>query len=266
MDRAEQGQVSREAAEIYEAFFVPALFREPAQRLVRSAAIGCGQRILDVACGTGVVAREAASAAGDPTSVTGLDNNDGMLAVASKVEPRIDWQLGSAEALPFHDQQYDRVLCQFGLMFFENRTAALREMMRVSRAGGHVLVAVWDSLERSPGYAAMVDLLRRLFGQRAADALRAPFALGEPDALRGTFGKAGITDIRLARIDVTARFPSLEAWVRTDVRGWTLSDMIDENQCGTLLQAARRELAVFQQDDGSVAFPSPARLVQVTLE
>jgi SAM-dependent methyltransferase len=263
MDRAQQGQVSRSAADVYEEFFVPALFREPARYLVRAADIRHGQSVLDVACGTGVVAREAVAATGDAGKVTGLDRNDGMLAVARRLAPGINWQLGLAETLPFADRSFDRVFSQFGLMFFDDRAAALREMRRVMKPGGRMHVAVWDSLDRSPGYAAMVKLLNRLFGAPAADALRAPFVLGEPDTLRATFANAGMTAAHLETFDVTARFPSLEAWMRTDVKGWTLADMIGENQYQTLLDAARIELAAFERNDGSVEFSSPAHVVTI---
>ena len=103
-----------------------------------------------------------------------------------------------------------------------------------------------------------------MFEAPAADALRAPFLLGEPDTLRETFAKAGLTDAQLQTFDVTARFPSLEAWVHTDVRGWTLDGMIDDDEYQTLLDAARNELVGFERSDGSVAFSSPAHLVTIT--
>jgi ubiquinone/menaquinone biosynthesis C-methylase UbiE len=172
-------QVTRSAAEVYEEFFVPALFLEWAPRVADAAQIAPGQKVLDVACGTGVLAREAARRVGPGGAVTGLDRNEGMLAVARRKSPHIDWQLGMAEALGFADGTMDAVVSQFGLMFFEDRRAALREMWRVARPGGRIAVAVWAALESAPGYAAMTDLLQRLFGDRIADALRAPFTLGD---------------------------------------------------------------------------------------
>ncbi len=263
MDQAQQGQVSRSAADVYEEFFVPALFLEPAQYVARAADIGPSDLVLDVACGTGVLAREATRYTREPGSVTGLDRNEGMLAVARRLAPDIDWQLGLAESLPFADQRFDRVLGQFGLMFFDDRAGALREMKRVLRPGGRMLVAVWDALERSPGYVAVVALLDRLFGARAADAMRAPFVLGDLDVLRSILADAGLRAERIEAIPVTARFPSLESWVHTDVKGWTLADMIDEDQYHTLLRAAREDLAGFQKSDGSVAFSSPAHVAVI---
>src|SRR5262249_53538725 len=149
-----------------------------------------GNRVLDVACGTGVVAREAARRVGSGGSVTGIDCNEGMLVVARRLAPAIQWQIGAAEALPAASGAFDVVVSQFGLMFFGDRMAALKEMWRVLRPGGGLAVAVWDALEHSPGYAAMVALLERLFGKRIADELRAPFALGDRKALASLFSDA----------------------------------------------------------------------------
>jgi SAM-dependent methyltransferase len=136
-------------------------------------------------------------------------------------------------------------------------------MKRVLRPDGRLLIAVWDKLERSPGYHAMVALLDRLFGARVADALRAPFVLGDIDVLRSTFAASGLNGARIETLDLNARFPSLEAWVQTDVKAWTLADMIDDAQYQTLLRAARRELTQFQCSDRSVAFSAPAHLVTI---
>jgi SAM-dependent methyltransferase len=181
MDASQQGQVTRSAADIYEEFFVPALFAAWPGPVADAAGIGPGQKVLDVACGTGVLAREAASRVRPGGTVTGLDRNDGMLAVARRKAPEIEWRQGEAEALPFPDGRFDAVVSQFGLMFFEDRVLALAEMWRVLGPGGRLAVAVWDALERTPGYAAMTALLQRLFGARIADALRAPYCLGDPD-------------------------------------------------------------------------------------
>lgn len=263
MVQAQQGQVNRSAADVYEEFFVPALFREPALHVVRNANIQPGQSVLDIACGTGVLARETVSFTGEAAKVTGLDRNDGMLAVAKRLAPDINWHLGLAEALPFADQSFDRVFSQFGLMFFDDRTAALQEMKRVTKPGGKMQVAVWGSLESTPGYAAMVKLLDRLFGMQAADALRMPFVLGEPDILRQAFADAGVTVAQLDHFDVIAHFSSLDAWVHTDIKGWTLADMINDEQFQTLLRESRKALADFEHSDGSVTFRSPVHLVTV---
>ena len=260
----DRGQVNRSAAEIYEEFFVPALFHEWAPRVAAAADVRPGNKVLDVACGTGVVAREAVRRARPGGEVTGLDRNPGMLAVARRQAPEIAWREGLAEALPFEAETFDAVVSQFGLMFFDDRQRALQEMWRVLRPGGRLAVAVWDRLETSPGYAAMTALLQRLFGEPIAAGLRAPFVLGDPAELRSLFAAAGLPEVQVATEVGTARFPSIESWVHTDVKGWTLADLIDDAQYRVLLQAARTELKRFAGPDGKVTFAAPAHIVSVT--
>lgn len=257
MEMLDTGQLTAPSAEIYEEFFVPALFAQWPPRLCDAAGVAGGQQVLDVACGTGVLAREAARRG---AAVTGLDRNVGMLAVARRVAPAIEWREGRAEGLPFDDRRFDVVACQFGLMFFEDRVQALCEMMRVLKPGGRLVVAVWDALERTPGYAAMVELLDRMFGEEIAMLLRAPFVLGEPADLRRLSQAADIVNATIETIAGEACFPSIEAWVRTDVKGWTLADAIDDRQYARLRQAAQQELARFAAADGSVRFTAPAHI------
>lgn len=216
--------------------------------------------MLDVACGTGIVAIDAQRDLAPSASVIGLDRNEGMLAVARGKGPAIDWQIGDAEALTFPDGHFDAVACQFGLMFFADHVAALNEMWRVLRPGGRLAVTVWDKAENSPGYAAMIALLDRLFGADVADALRAPFVLGDTAELRALFKQAGIRNVAIETLQGTARFPSLQSWVHTDIKGWTLADMIDDEQYEALQQAATTELAAFAAPDDTVSFAAPAHI------
>jgi ubiquinone/menaquinone biosynthesis C-methylase UbiE len=264
MNDASRGQVTKSAAEVYEEFFLPALFQEWPPRLADRARLAPGGRVLDVACGTGVLAREAAARVGQRGSVVGIDPNEAMLAVARAKSPGIEWRAGKAETLPFSDAGFDAVLSQFGLMFFGDRVAAIKEMWRVLRPGGRLVIAVWDAAERSPGYASMIGLLQRLFGEPIANELRGPFVLGDPAAFRELLEQAGVPEPAVETIAGTARFPSIEAWVHTDIRGWTLADRIDDAQYQTLLRAAEPELRRYRQPDGSVAFAAPAHIASAT--
>lgn len=255
---SERGQVSRSAAEVYDEFFVPALFEQWTERVADAAAVGPGRRVLDVACGTGVLARAAARRTGGDGAVVGLDCNEGMLEVARRRHRGIEWRQGRAEALPFADGSFDAVVSQFGLMFFEDRRAALVEMRRILAPGGSLAVAVWDGLERAPGYAAMAELLQRLFGDEVASALRAPFALGDADAFAALCASAGMPEVAIARHAGTARFSSLAAWLHTDIRGWTLAEAIDDEQFERLRREADTALAGFVTAGGGVEFPVAA--------
>jgi len=257
MSVATEGQVADSAARVYQEFFVPALFGEWGPRVAEAAGIAPGDWVLDVACGTGVLARAAREMAGPTGTVTGLDRNPGMLAIARETAG-IEWVEGRAESLPFPDASFEKVVSQFGLMFYEDRVGALREMARVAKPGGRIAVAVWGAVDGTPGYAALVDLLRRLFDETRAEALTAPFCLGDPQALAALFAKAGIGDVHIEKRDGQARFSSIHAWIETDVKGWTLGQLIDDAEYARLQEEAKRELAAFAASDGTVAFPHPA--------
>lgn len=256
-DRAATGQVVSEAAQVYEDFFVPALFGQWPPHVLRSAGLRPGDAVLDVGCGTGVLAREAARCLAGSGRVVGVDVNPGMLAVARRTDDRVTWVEAPAASLPFDDGSFDVVASQFVLMFVPEPEAALREMARVCRPGGSVTVATWADVEDSPGYAAMIQVLDRVLGHEAADALRAPFTLGSEEVLRALVAHE-LPDVEVHRLPGTARFASLEAWLHTDVRGWTLAGSVDDEQYAELLAAARHDLADFVGTDGQVAFGAPA--------
>ena len=160
-----------QAAEAYEAMFVPALFAQWAPRVLDGVALSPGQRVLDVACGTGVLAREAARRVGLSGAVSGLDPAPGMLAVARRSAEVVDWREGVAESLPYADGQFDAVVSQFGLMFFADRVQALREMRRVLRPAGRLAVAVWSGLETMPALLREVAVVESV---KAASDVYAP--------------------------------------------------------------------------------------------
>lgn len=260
-ENPDRGQVNTDAAEIYEEFFIPALFGTWPEQVIKMVEVKPGQKVLDVACGTGIFAREVVKKTGKAVNITGVDINEGMLAVAQRKEPAVEWTNAPAEQLPFDDNSYDITASLFALMFFEDRVAAVKEMYRVLKPGGTMAVAVWDKLENTPGYRAVVDILQRLFGDAAANALRAPYNLGDKQEVKSIFSDAGMPDAEITTVTGTAKFPSIDSWMYTDVRGWTLSDMIDEEQYQLLLELASSELKEFEQSDRSVSFPAPAHIV-----
>jgi SAM-dependent methyltransferase len=261
---ARQEQI--DAANAYEALMVPALFGQWAEKVIDAARIGPGQRVLDVACGTGVLAREVVSRYGAIENVAGLDPNPGMLEVARQLAPAVQWRQGLAESLPFPDQSFDAVVSQFGLMFFNDRTGALREVLRVLNPRGGLAIAVWDALEHIPAYAAEVALLERLAGQRAADALRAPFVLGDRDGLAGLFDEAGVASVAVSTESGTARFPNARVMVEADLRGWlpVMGVVLPEEQIAAILEEAEHVLRPHVTADGTIAFHLSAHIVTAT--
>jgi len=251
------------AATAYENLHVPALFRQWAPRVSAAAQIQPGFRVLDVACGTGVLARDAAQRAGDNGHVAGLDASFGMLVVAKRLAPEIEWREGIAESLPFEAESFDAVVSQFGLMFFQDPALALREMMRVLVPGGRIAMAVWDSLENSAAYPTEVALLEREAGEPAANALRAPFVLGDREVLAALLRGAGAGSIEVTRHIGKARFPSIRTMVEADLRGWlpVMGVVLTEEQIARVLTGAEQALGQYVTPHGTVEFESPALIV-----
>lgn len=249
-----------EAARAYEALHVPALFAQWTGPVLDAAAVGSGHRLLDVACGTGVLARAAAERVGPDGQVAGLDLDAGMLALARRADATIDWRQGRAEALPWEDGAFDAVVSQFGLMFFPDRDAALREMLRVLRPGGHLGIAVWASLEETEVYPELVALLERMAGPAAADALRAPFTLGDADALVALLQTAGADAAQVTQLPGQARFPNVRALVEAELRGWLplLGIVLEEARITDILAASEALLARYVRADGTLVFAAPA--------
>jgi SAM-dependent methyltransferase len=261
--REDDLQAQIEAAEAYDSLFVPALFGEWAPRVADAAALRPGARVLDVACGTGVLAREAADRVGAVGSVVGLDAAPGMLAVAERKAPGLEWRRGVAESLPFDDDAFDAVVSQFGLMFFRDRAAAVGEMHRVLAPGGRAAVAVWDSLANTPAYAASVALLDRVAGRPAAEALSAPYDLGDPEELRKLFVGAGFSNVDISTQRGATNFPSVRVMSEADLRGWLplMGVVLDESTIQEILEEAETVLAPYVTDEGKVVSDAPAHVV-----
>jgi ubiquinone/menaquinone biosynthesis C-methylase UbiE len=260
-------QAQIDAANAYEALFVPALFGQWTPKVADAARMQPGQRVLDVACGTGILAREIASRIALTERIAGIDPSPGMVAVAARIAPEIEWREGVAESLPFPDRSFDVVVSQFGLMFFADRHQALREMGRVLVHGGRLAVAVFDALDSMPAFASEVALLERTAGQQAADALRAPFVLGDRRELAALFADAGFT----AEIETqhgTARFPSIRTMVEADLRGWlpVMGIILTEEQIDHILDEADQALHSYATADGRAEFDLSAHLVTAQKE
>ena len=223
-----QYQLTGSAAERYERWAVPFVVGPWVPGLLDLADLRQGERVLDVATGTGVVARLAARRVSPTGAVTGLDFNEAMLAMARQLPLppglAIDWRHGSAVALPFADGLYDVVVCQNGLQFFPDRVKALQEMRRVLGPAGRVAVSVWTG--PSPYFTAMREALARHVSPDAATSGRVAFSLGEPGELRGLVEAAGFHDVVVHPVRMTLRLPPPEEFLMRHLSAMPVADLV----------------------------------------
>lgn len=264
MAEPERWQVSTDAAEVYESCFVPAIFGAWAGPVAEAAGIRTGNKVLDVGCGTGVLAREALRLVGQDGEVVGLDLNAGMLAVAARTEPGIEWRQGDAASLPFEDGVFDVVVSQFALMYFPDRVASLREMWRTLAPRGRLAVAVWAPIGHARGFQILADVAGRQCGRKAADLLVAPFVLGDRAELATLLVDSGIPDANIALHDGSIRFPSVREFIRIEVKGSPLADMLSDDEMEALAVESERALAEFVVPSGEIIMPMGAHIVTAT--
>jgi ubiquinone/menaquinone biosynthesis C-methylase UbiE len=217
IDQRERWQLSDHGPKAYERYLVPALFTPWAVDLLARVALQPRERVLDVACGTGIVARLAAQQAGAASQVTGVDLNADMLiearAQAAKLGAAVDWVEGDVGALPFGAAAFDVVFCQQSIQFFSDQARAVQEIKRVLTPGGRFALNVSRSLEYNPYIRALADALERHVGPEAGAAMRAPCGFGDAEALRKLLTSAHLFDIRIHIVISTIRHPSLSAFI-----------------------------------------------------
>ncbi len=251
-----------EAGRGYESLFVPALFEAWTKHLVDGAGIRAGSHVLDVACGTGVLARDALARAGATGRVVGADPAPGMLAAAREIESGIEWVLCSAEALAVDDETFDCVVSQFGMMFFQDRQKSADEMFRAMKSGGSLAIAVWRSVEHNPAYADIISVLEEQVGTAAADALRLPFSLGDAGKVTAVLEGSGFTDIAVEAKTESARFPSSRQMVEAELRGWLplFEIFLSEDEIDKVLLESDKTLDKYAGPSGEAVFPTSAHV------
>lgn len=268
-------QVSDNAAKLYERYLVPNLFAPWAATLVEQAALQPGQRVLDVACGTGAVTQLVAQQVGPTGQVVGLDLTPGMLAIArtrpAATTASIEWQEGSAEALPFPDASFDVVLCQQGVQFFPNRVAALREMRRVLVPGGKLRLSVWRAMQYNLFFTTLTAAIARHVSAEVAAASGGPFLLGDAEELRSLVTEAGFSDVYIRIAMRLVRWPQADESILASIHLFRLLatpagnpvEALDEATNTALLRDVRAALRPYTDDEG-LAVPSETHLVSAS--
>jgi ubiquinone/menaquinone biosynthesis C-methylase UbiE len=253
-------QLSGSASEAYERYIVQAFMQGWTHGLLDVATLAVGTRVLDVACGTGVVAREAASRVGKHGQVVGVDLNAGMLAMARTLPHpsgvSIEWKEGNVTALPLQEASFDVVICQQGLQFFPDKPAALRDMRRVLVPTGHLVLSVWRRISHCPWQRAVADALERHVGADAATGIRAAFALADREELRSLITAAGFRTVRIRIDSQMIRYPSLEEFVPGYLSATPVAGMVaklDELTRAAILEEVKTSLQPYIDDDGLAA-------------
>jgi ubiquinone/menaquinone biosynthesis C-methylase UbiE len=260
-DQSESFQITREIAEFYETAFVPAFFAQWAPILCRAAGVAPGHRVLDVACGTGIVTRTAADRVVPDGRAVGVDLNEAMLAVARQVRPDIEFRHADAAQLPFADESFDAVLSQMALMFFPDRAAAVQEMARVAVPGGTVAVLVPGALAHQQAFARFTDLAVHHAGEGARSLLSTYFLCGDLDQLAALVESAGL-QVTAASTEIGIyRAPSVDAFVTTEVESTPLVQRVPHDVYARIRTGAHHVLAPFTTADGRVEAPFESNLI-----
>ena len=233
-----------EFAEIYEHSLVGPLFAPWVEPLLEDVKLRAGERVLDIACGTGIVARLARERVGKSGLVTGVDANPRMLAVARRVAPAIDWRQGDAGALPLGDEeQFDVVLCQQGFQFFPDLAAAARQAHRALAKGGRIGASTWRADEEFP----FLRELRRIAERHLGPIADRRHGLGEAGPLEDALRTAGFHDVRSKRLCRRIRFGAASEFVRLNAMALvgmsTTSGSLGDEERERMVAAIERDSA-----------------------
>jgi len=257
MAQHERWQLSGNGSEAYERYLVPALFTPWAIDLLARVAPQPRERVLDVACGTGIVARLAAQQVGVSGRVTGVDLNPDMLiearAQSAKLGATVAWVEGDAQALPFGEAAFNVVLCQQSMQFFSDQTRAVQEMKRVLTPGGRFALNVSRALQYNPYIRALADALERHVSSEAGTAMRAPCGFGDAEALRELLTRAELHDIRIHIVILTIRHPSLLEFISGQLAATPVAARVaelDANARSALLDDISAALRPYTDDEG----------------
>jgi SAM-dependent methyltransferase len=235
-------------AEVYEEYLGPAISEPFTRLLLEYSAPQRGEHVLEVACGTGTVARHIAPMVGAEGKVVALDISPEMLEVARALPaPKgatIEWREGDAVAVGLQDDTFDLVLCQQGLQFFSDRATAVREMRRVLTDGGRVVLSVWQGLQRHPVYEALFEATTRHLGVAISE-VSVSFALSDAEELRALLIDAGLQRIEIIPHSLDVYVPSPERFVELTVLGAATSvpafAHLDIGARSKLVEAVTRE-------------------------
>ncbi|HEY1532631.1 MAG TPA: methyltransferase domain-containing protein [Polyangiaceae bacterium] len=250
-------------AEAYEKVYVPTFFAPLGRALLDRVKPTKTDRVLDVACGTGILGRLLQERSGASKRFVGVDINPAMVEVAGRLSPDAEYRAGNATELGFDAGEFELVLCQHGLMFFPDRAKALREMRRVVTAGGRLGLSTWRSLAENPVSEALTSVGRKHFD----GPLDVPFSLGDEKQLAAMIESAGFSNVQIDIVEVEASFPDAAMFVRMNVMAFSavmpqLATMNETERAEfiSVTEAASAELLARFRDGNGLRFPVRANV------
>lgn len=268
MAEQESYQLQGNAPQIYEEQHVASLFRPLAELTLRHVDVLEGARVIDVACGTGIVGRLVAEKLGKSGTVAGVDLNAGMIEVAKRSAPMTDadveWHQGDVNALPFPDARFDMAFCQQGLQFFPDKLAALKEIRRVLAPGGTLILTVWSSV--TPSGVAIADALARHVSVEVAKTSFAPFSFHDPEDIQALFVESGFSEIQMEIIVLERRIGPAEEYIPEVMASAPYAKDVESLDMATrqaMVKEVGEALQNYRKDDG-FDIPHQAHLIRAT--
>lgn len=249
-------------AENYERFFTPSIGEPLAHSLLKRAAVQPNERVLDVACGTGVLARLLAQGSGPVGGLAGLDPNPGMLAIARRVtEPsaEIEWYEATAEHMPLPAESFDIILCQMGLQFMPDRSAALKEMRRVLNRNGRLLVSVPGPLPDI--FQHLASALDRFVGPPAAGFVRQVFSLHDLEEVEEILRDGDFTQVEVQAEDHHLKLPPPQQFLWQYVHSTPLSASASQMDASAQAEFEREVLNAWADSGGDGGLDLRLRMV-----
>lgn len=219
---------SSNAAENYERYFVPAIGAPLAKELVDWADLHQGERVLDVACGTGIIARLASQKIGTAEPVTGLDINPGMLSVARSITPSAEWHHGSAEKIPIKDKIFDVAFCQLSLQFMEDKQAVIQEIYRVLKDGGRLIINVPGPA--GPLFQIFANALEQHINKETAGFVTQVFSLHDTSEIQQLLKKAGFQSIDIEAEEKLLHLPAPKDFLWQYIHSTPMIEMVSKTE------------------------------------
>jgi ubiquinone/menaquinone biosynthesis C-methylase UbiE len=217
---------------IYHTYLGPIIFEDYARDMVERLQPKAAERILELACGTGIVTRAIAKKMPAAATLMATDLNPAMLDVAKEVigsDPKVQFQVADACTLPFLDKSFDTVVCQYGVMFFPDKVGSMREARRVLVPGGRYIFNVWDSLEHNPITRAVHEKLAELFPANPPQFLaQTPYGWSDRAEIERVTRAGGFSKVALETVGFACVSPSAEDAARAWVEGTPLRAALQE--------------------------------------